>query len=91
MLIRLLILISVLFTSSAFADEDKRFEITEENEVGSFLMKPGKTFREWNPSLTDNQVISQACCKQCSTGKACGNSCISRAKSCHKGSGCACD
>ena len=91
MLIRLLILITVLFTSNAFADKDKKFEVTEENEVGIFLLQRGKTFREWNPSLTDNQVISQACCKQCSKGKACGNSCISRAKSCNKGSGCACD
>ncbi len=91
MLIRLLIIISVLFASSAFADKDRKFEVIEENEVGSFLQQPGKTFREWNPSVTDNQVISQTCCKQCSTGKACGNSCISRAKACHKGSGCACD
>jgi hypothetical protein len=31
------------------------------------------------------------CCKVCSKGKACGNSCISRDKECHKGKGCACD
>lgn len=91
MLIRLLIVISLLFTSSAFADKDHKSEVLEENEVGAFLNQPHKTFREWNPSLTGNQVISQACCKQCSKGKACGNSCISRDKTCHKGSGCACD
>jgi hypothetical protein len=32
-----------------------------------------------------------ACCKICSTGKACGDSCIARWKTCHKGKGCACD
>lgn len=32
-----------------------------------------------------------ACCKVCSAGKACGNSCIARSKACHKGKGCACD
>jgi hypothetical protein len=32
-----------------------------------------------------------SCCKVCSKGKACGNSCISRSKNCHKGRGCACD
>jgi len=32
-----------------------------------------------------------ACCKVCTTGKACGNSCISRTKTCHKPPGCACD
>jgi hypothetical protein len=32
-----------------------------------------------------------ACCKICSVGKACGNTCISRDKTCHVGQGCACD
>lgn len=32
-----------------------------------------------------------ACCKMCSKGKACGNSCIARWKTCHKGKGCACN
>lgn len=31
------------------------------------------------------------CCKVCRKGKACGDSCISREKTCHKGKGCACD
>lgn len=31
------------------------------------------------------------CCKVCSVGKACGNSCISRDKDCHQPPGCACD
>ncbi|MGE0867566.1 MAG: hypothetical protein AB7P03_03325 [Kofleriaceae bacterium] len=34
---------------------------------------------------------TRACCKVCSTGKACGNSCIARWKTCHKGVGCACN
>lgn len=34
--------------------------------------------------------VAQACCKYCSKGKPCGDSCISRAKQCHKGQGCAC-
>jgi hypothetical protein len=37
------------------------------------------------------QTIGYACCKVCSKGKACGDSCISRDKECHKGKGCACD
>ncbi len=31
------------------------------------------------------------CCRVCTKGKACGDSCISAGKSCHKGRGCACD
>lgn len=34
---------------------------------------------------------SERCCKVCSKGKACGDSCIARDKTCHKGKGCACD
>ncbi|MBA2672034.1 MAG: thermonuclease family protein [Gemmatimonadetes bacterium] len=36
-------------------------------------------------------VEANACCKVCSTGKACGDSCISRGKNCNKGRGCACN
>lgn len=41
----------------------------------------------WTPIPTP----VQSCCKVCSKGKACGDSCISRSKTCHKGQGCACD
>jgi len=36
-------------------------------------------------------VIAQSCCKMCSKGKACGDSCISRDKTCRVGGGCACN
>ena len=39
----------------------------------------------------DGAEYAQGCCKICKKGKACGNSCISRSKKCHKGRGCACD
>jgi hypothetical protein len=32
-----------------------------------------------------------SCCVVCVVGKACGNSCISRSKTCHVGPGCACN
>jgi len=31
------------------------------------------------------------CCKYCTKGKACGNTCIARWKTCRVGHGCACD
>lgn len=41
---------------------------------------------------TSNAVEpSSYCCKVCSKGKACGDSCISRDKECHKPPGCACN
>lgn len=36
-------------------------------------------------------VPAAKCCKVCDEGQACGNTCISRSKSCHKGRGCACN
>jgi hypothetical protein len=38
-----------------------------------------------------SRSIAQACCKVCTTGKACGDTCISRDKECHVPPGCACD
>lgn len=35
-------------------------------------------------------LVAQACCKVCRKGQACGNSCISWDKTCHKPPGCAC-
>jgi hypothetical protein len=32
-----------------------------------------------------------SCCKVCTKGKACGNSCIAADKNCHQPPGCACD
>jgi hypothetical protein len=36
-------------------------------------------------------VPREQCCKVCSKGKACGNTCIRRAYECHQGRGCACN
>jgi len=35
-------------------------------------------------------IITNSCCKVCTTGKACGSSCISRTFTCRVGGGCAC-
>lgn len=44
------------------------------------------------PSATATPVYApRPCCKYCSKGKACGNSCIARNKVCHQPPGCACD
>lgn len=36
-------------------------------------------------------TTARPCCKACSKGKACGDSCIARDKVCHQPPGCACD
>jgi hypothetical protein len=44
------------------------------------------SFNEYSPI-----PLLASCCKVCTTGKACGNSCISKSKQCHKGPGCDCN
>lgn len=46
---------------------------------------------EHAPKELDACIPRDRCCKVCSAGQACGNTCISRKKACHKGRGCACD
>jgi hypothetical protein len=36
-------------------------------------------------------IPADQCCRICSAGKACGNSCIQASKTCHKGRGCSCN
>jgi hypothetical protein len=43
------------------------------------------------PLSTLQCVPRSQCCKVCSKGKACGDSCISQDYDCHKGRGCGCD
>ncbi len=48
--------------------------------------------RSWQTLLPEPpSAVLAACCKTCRKGKACGDSCISRAKTCRKPPGCACD
>jgi hypothetical protein len=42
-------------------------------------------------SLGIGDRTHQACCRICTKGKACGNSCISVDKTCHQPPGCACN
>jgi endonuclease YncB( thermonuclease family) len=39
----------------------------------------------------DEPLSAASCCKVCTTDKACGDSCISKTKTCRKAKGCACD
>ncbi len=43
------------------------------------------------PLATACKSSSGACCKVCTTGKACGNSCIAKTDTCNQPPGCACN
>jgi hypothetical protein len=42
-------------------------------------------------ACSDSTGPSGTCCKVCTTGKACGDSCIAASSTCNVGSGCACN
>ena len=46
---------------------------------------------EFAAPRADTCIPVEQCCKICSKGKACGNTCISQSYTCHKGRGCACN
>ena len=55
------------------------------SEAAAFLQ-----YIETSP-VRDALSLAQACCKVCRKGKACGDSCIARNKTCAKPPGCACN
>ena len=50
---------------------------------------PPSTIRQSPPS--NPPATTRNCCRYCRKGKACGNSCINRSYTCHRGQGCACN
>ena len=60
------------------------------------LSKSNSVFSECSLQINDVTPTTptnptNSCCKVCRTGKACGDSCISKSNTCNKGSGCACN
>ena len=44
------------------------------------------------PTVTPSgEACAEKCCKICTKGKACGDSCIAAGETCTKGAGCACN
>lgn len=50
-----------------------------------------ETFPAPTRAFTFGAPVYQQCCKICTKGKACGDTCIPRDRTCHVGRGCACD
>lgn len=76
-----------VFLEAASSDQERRTlsNLTSQPE-GQPRTSPVRVERA--PELVPD---SQPCCKVCRKGYACGNSCISRSKQCHRPPGCACD
>jgi len=50
-----------------------------------------ETFPPPERAFTFSAPVYQQCCKICTKGKACGDTCIPRNRTCNVGQGCACD
>ncbi len=67
------------------AEQNRYMEAQEPLYIAPTTTKPTTQTR------TSTYSPKTTCCKVCSKGKACGNSCISRDKTCHQPPGCACN
>ena len=77
------------FMGTAFASSDLT---VESNHLIEQVAEESESLQERAPAQVEKiEGISQSCCRICTKGKACGNSCISRRYTCHQPPGCACD
>lgn len=87
----LIIFASLLFSLSSVAEVATDISTPEQSMLAaSTEAAPEMTLAV--ESLSNTFVeLGQSCCKICRKGKACGDTCISRNKTCHVGLGCACN
>jgi hypothetical protein len=71
------------------ADSDGTFNVTTERSDGPTIPRTIPQNSDVKAKASDSVV--EGCCKVCSRGKACGNSCISLSYVCRQPPGCACD
>lgn len=96
----LILCISIIFSVSILAADlnaDQEIKTSQVSvEMESIACEDAHTvtthdLNNFEPTQLTGDDVARACCKICTKGKACGNSCIQKSKTCHKGKGCACD
>jgi hypothetical protein len=85
---RIVLLLTLCLAALSISSADEH-EPAPEPDV-SVLELLRKT-RNSTPMMGQTIDAQGYCCKVCTTGKACGDTCIARDKVCHVGPGCACD
>ena len=72
------------------ADEDEINAL--KNILGDSVTLPNQANEaECTGSVDESVTDNASCCKWCSSGKACGDTCISKSNTCTKAKGCACN
>lgn len=75
------------------ANRDGTFVVTTERAAApsAITVRPYPVDSAPTTARSPPQAAEGACCRVCTRGKACGNSCISRSSRCRQPPGCACD
>lgn len=86
---RLIVVIAAwLLTSSAALSEPQ--SIPSQNYFTKILaVKSHSNLFKWGAAQQTTATLGY-CCKTCTKGKPCGDTCIAQDKACHVGPGCAC-
>jgi beta-lactamase superfamily II metal-dependent hydrolase len=77
-------------TIVVLAKRDGEFTVAAERPNTSRLSSNPSSVHE-SGLASPSELRARLCCKMCTVGKACGDTCISRAYTCHQPPGCACD
>jgi deoxyribonuclease-1 len=81
----------VQFMSWNLADPPSEWEIERDKRIARLQGQSNKFVSEHSHVHDGKPCTPRAeCCRVCSTSQACGNSCISKSKTCSKDPGCAC-
>lgn len=92
---RLIICVLAVFGTSApiLADSPAQINNTSSSVMAGFINDSRDSTNLLIRTAPEAKVMQQdeKCCKICTKGKACGNTCISRSYQCHQPPGCACD
>lgn len=78
-----------LFSLSSAAQADTNSADSTRSEISTLLAAAADSAGE-RFQLSGRQVTAKKCCKVCTKGKPCGDTCIAQDKVCHVGPGCAC-
>lgn len=89
----LLLLLTLMAFGFAHADSNPDKNGVAPNIETSVTIDDQTNCASPDGSLLANSLLadSKKCCKVCKKGKACGDSCIAKSKTCTKDPGCACN
>src|SRR5438093_3023585 len=73
------------------ANDDGSFVVTTARADTGGVVQLRPVVQDTTAPASGQPVTAPACCRICTRGKACGNSCINAAYQCHQPSGCACN